>query len=205
MPDAGSRGAFLEQLPDRVRLPLGFDPALLTKALKDVTSRQWIAHFVPAHYSGDWSVLPLRGPAGASHPILQITSHPGTADWEDTDLLHGSPLFQQILSHFPCPLESVRLMRLAAGSRIHEHRDDDLNAAWGQARLHVPLATHRDVDFRLNNQPVTMAVGELWYLRLSDVHSVHNASPIDRVHLVIDAKVDDWLADQLFRGAGFSG
>jgi len=38
-----------------------------------------------------------------------------------------------------------------------------------------------------------MAPGECWYLRLSDPHSVANRGTTDRVHLVVDAVVNDAL------------
>jgi hypothetical protein len=88
-------------------------------------------------------------------------------------------------------------MRLTPGSIIREHRDHDLAAEWGAARIHVPITTNDDVDFRLNGRRVIMAPGEAWYLRLSDPHSVANRGASDRVHLVIDCVVDDWLAEQL--------
>jgi hypothetical protein len=45
-----------------------------------------------------------------------------------------------------------------------------------------------------------MAAGTAWYLNLSEPHRVENRSERDRIHLVIDSIVDDWLTD-LMRGA----
>lgn len=210
-PLTAAQQAALDGLPDRVRLTIDFAPAVAAQALAEVAGQSggathagsalWTPHFVPAHYAGDWSALPLRAPEGALHPILQISANPGTKAWVATEHLRASPILQAMLAQFRCPLQGARLMRLAAGSSIHRHRDDDLNAGWGQARLHVPLATHEAVDFRLNDEPVPMRVGECWYLRLSDPHEVHNPGPEDRIHLVIDVVVNDWLADQLIGAA----
>jgi hypothetical protein len=38
-----------------------------------------------------------------------------------------------------------------------------------------------------------MAPGSAWYLRLADPHRVVNRGTSDRVHLVIDAVVNDWM------------
>jgi hypothetical protein len=38
-----------------------------------------------------------------------------------------------------------------------------------------------------------MKPGEAWYLRLSDPHAVANRGSSDRVHLVLDLVVNDWL------------
>ena len=42
-----------------------------------------------------------------------------------------------------------------------------------------------------------MREGECWYLRLSEPHRVINDGDTDRVHLVIDAIVDDWMRNIL--------
>ncbi len=61
--------------------------------------------------------------------------------------------------------------------------------------------TNDDVDFRLNGLRCVMAAGLSWYLRLSDPHSVANRGSNDRVHLVIDAVVNDWVAGLFERAA----
>ena len=180
---------------------MAFDPGRLAADLARVEDHTWTAHFVPQHYDGDWSVLPLRAPAGAIHPILQIAPQPGCRDWQDTTLLALCPYFRDVLAALACPLQSARLMRLAPGSTIKEHRDHDLAAEEGHARLHVPIVTNPRVDFRLNGTRVEMTPGSVWYLRLADPHSVVNAGDTPRIHLVIDSIVNDWLADGLTAAA----
>jgi hypothetical protein len=93
-------------------------------------------------------------------------------------------------------------MRLTPGSVIKEHCDHDLAAETGNVRLHLPITTNPDVDFLLNGTRVIMQPGELWYLRLADPHAVNNRGITDRVHLVIDATMNDWLANELRQAAG---
>ena len=88
-------------------------------------------------------------------------------------------------------------MRLTPGSVIKEHADLDLSVEDGTARIHIPVTTNEHVEFYLNRSRVVMPVGTVWYLRLSDPHSVHNKGDTDRVHLVIDASVNDWIRDLL--------
>lgn len=191
----------LADLPDRIRLPFTCDPGpLLTEALSLSTSA-WTQHFVPDNYRGDWSVVPLRAPAGALHPILQITSPPGHSDWEETPHLRTCPQIQDALNSLRCPLDAVRLMRLGPASEILEHRDHDLCAEYGSARLHLPLSTSSDVEFRVNGLAVDMQPGEYWYLRLSDPHAVFNRGTKDRIHLVVDVRVNDWLSEMLRNSA----
>lgn len=188
----------LARLPDRLRLPIRFDPQALAADLARLRDETWTAHFVTDNYRGDWDILPLRAPAGVTHPILRAASHPGVTDWDDTELLAACPAFAAVLASLRCPIEAARLMRLAPGSEIREHRDPDLAAEWGNVRLHVPVVTHPEVAFYLNGARVDMASGEMWYLRLSDPHRVTNGGPSERVHLVIDVRVNSWLETQLF-------
>jgi Aspartyl/Asparaginyl beta-hydroxylase/Nif11 domain len=189
------------RLPDRLRLPFTFDPALLLRDLQSLSTIQWIDHFVLQNYDGEWSVIPLRAKAGARHPVMMISSDPSARCFEDTPMLAGCPYFREVLATFKCPLLTVRLMQLTSGSVIKEHSDYDLNFEDGTVRLHIPVTTNPDVDFRLNERRVVMAAGSSWYLRLSDPHSVANRGATSRVHLVIDAVADDWTGAILTEAA----
>jgi hypothetical protein len=184
----------LAELPDRLRLPLAFDPARMAAEVEQIAASDWIPHFVRDNYEGGWSILPLRCKEGATHPIMMAVSDPSATAFEDTPWLQRSPYLREVLGAFACPLQSVRLMKLDPGSRIKPHADHDLDAALGQARLHVPVTANPDVDFRLNGARVEMQAGECWYLRLSDTHAIDNRGSMSRVHLVVDCTVDAWLA-----------
>jgi hypothetical protein len=187
----------LARLPDRLRLPFTFAPDLLARDLRKLSSVEWIRHFVKQNYDGDWSVIPLRGKAGAKHPVMMIYSDPAAKEFEDTPMLAGSPYFREVLDSFQCPLQAVRLMRLTPGSLIKEHADLELSVEEGTARIHVPVVTNAEVEFYLNRSRVVMEAGSAWYLRLSDPHSVHNKGATDRIHIVIDAVANDWVKDVL--------
>jgi hypothetical protein len=183
----------VQQLPDRVRLPFRFDSCLLARDLQTLASFGWIKHFVRQNYEGDWSVIPLRGKAGATHPVMMIYSDPTATEFENTPMLRGCPYFRSVLDTFACPLQAVRLMRLTPGSVIKEHTDLELSVEEGTARIHVPITTNPGVEFYLNGSRIVLEAGSAWYLRLVDPHQVHNKGNTDRVHMVIDASVNDWL------------
>lgn len=185
--------------PDRIRLPLDFDVERMRADLAAI-DRDWIDHLVRGNYEGDWSVLPLRHVRGATHPVMTIYADPTATEFVDGPLLAHTPYFRALLAAFRCPLQAVRLMRLTPGSVIKPHRDHDLAAEWGVARIHVPITTNPSVTFLLNDTPVAMRPGEAWYLRLADIHAVANRGTSDRVHLVIDALVDHWLAELMACG-----
>lgn len=179
--------------PDRLRLPLRFDPVRLAADLESLASERWIDHFVKDNYDGDWSVIPLRANATARHPVTMIYSDPSCAEFADTPFLSGCWYFREVLAAFACPLQAARLMRLGPGSLIKEHRDFDLSFEQGSVRLHIPVVTNPRVEFLINRERVILEAGSVWYLRLSDPHSVSNRGSSGRVHLVIDALVNPWI------------
>lgn len=195
-----SHGKQVSHVFDRFKLPLTFDAERMQEDLRRLQSGDWIDHFVKQNYDGDWSVIPLRGPATATHPVLMIYSDPTCTEFVDTPFLKDSSYLASVLESFRCPLQATRLMKLSAGSRIKEHTDLDLAVENGTARLHIPIQTNREVDFRLNGTRVVLQEGECWYLRLSDPHSVENQGTSDRVHLVIDVVVNGWLKGLLNMG-----
>lgn len=185
------------RFPDRVRLPLTFDVPAMVGDLARLLKTEWTEHFVRQNYSGDWSVLPLRAPAGETHPIRMIYSDPAATAFVDTPWLDRSPALRRVIECFRCPLKVVRLMRLGPGSCIHEHRDHDLMAEAGVARIHVPITSNPQVRFLLNGTLVNMLPGEAWYLRLADPHAVRNDGESERIHLVLDVCMNPWLELQL--------
>jgi aspartyl/asparaginyl beta-hydroxylase (cupin superfamily) len=131
--------------------------------------------------------------AGEKHPLRMIFSHPTHTAFEDTAMLGACPYFREVLDAFACEVFSVRLMRLTPGSVIKEHSDGLLAAEEERARLHIPVLTNRDAIFEVNQRAVEMTAGSLWYLRLSDPHRAVNRGDTDRVHMVVDVGVNDWL------------
>ena len=174
-------------MQDAIQLDLRFDPERLQNDLQCAADLGWTDHFVKRNYEGSWSVIALRAPATASHPVQMIYSDPTCTEFADTPILQQCPYFREVLAQFPSELHAVRLMRLASGSHIKEHTDVGLDWDAGMIRVHVPVATNPGVEFYLNRRRIIMQEGECWYLRLSDPHSVSNNGTSDRVHLVIDA------------------
>lgn len=194
-----------KMLPDRIKLPFFFNPVLLAKDLDLLSAHEWTEHFVAQHFEGSWSVIPLRGPKGETHPIRMSYSDPSQKEYTDTPFLTLTSYFPAVLSALKCPAQSVRLMKLSKNSIIKEHTDFDLSADSSTLRLHIPIITAPEVNFQLNNKRVEMKSGECWYLNLSEPHSVENFSQRDRVHMVIDVSVNKWLIDALYLGVQRSG
>jgi aspartyl/asparaginyl beta-hydroxylase len=182
-----------------LRLPLACDVARLQADLAAVAPAGWHPHFNTGYYEGDWSGIPLRGQPGIHVPLY---SDPTRTDFADLPVLASCAYVPELLAQLECPLESVRFLKLAAGASIREHRDFGLAFDEGAVRLHVPVHTHPDVRFELDGELVPMVEGEWWYVNFDRPHRVTNAGPHDRVHLVIDARVNAWLTDLFHRTAG---
>ena len=124
--------------PDRLRLPLSFDPDRLVRDLEALSSVDWIAHFVKQNYEGDWDVIPLRGVAGAKHPVQMIYSDPTATEFEDTPMLAACPYFREVLAAFACEVQAVRLMRLTPGSVVKTSKTRPLFGSYTSTHFVIP-------------------------------------------------------------------
>lgn len=178
----------------------------LPVAIKDVQAEvkkvlangKWMQHYNRLHYDGEWNVLPLRAPKGdASKPFAELMND---ASFENTELLSVLPSIRKILDGLLCEKLSARLLNLRAGAVIKQHRDAELAFENGEARLHIPVVTNTKVEFFVENDLVTMKEGECWYINANLPHRVTNKGDQDRIHLVIDCKVNEWL-NKVFEGS----
>lgn len=174
-----------------LQLPFMFDAAKMQEELTQLENNVWHLHYQQKHYEGEWSAIPLRSINGEKNNVLIDVKN--DAVYEDTIFLEQSPYFKEVLNRFECTLQSVRLLKLGAGALIKEHRDAELYFEKGFMRLHIPVITNDSVDFFLDGEKLPLQEGECWYMNFNLLHSLHNRSTKDRVHLVIDAEVNDWV------------
>jgi aspartyl/asparaginyl beta-hydroxylase (cupin superfamily) len=173
-----------------LKLPLAFDENRLRQDLQLFGEDDWTPHFNTQYYDGEWSGIALRA---AKDAHVGLYPDPTAEAFVDTEMLARCSYVPSVLAAFKCEIESARFLRLTAGSEIKEHRDYKLGFEDGVARLHIPIVTDQLIEFYLDGQRVDMRPGEVWYLNFNLKHRVVNRSPIDRVHLVIDLVLNDWL------------
>lgn len=173
------------------KLPFHFDTDALRSDLDRISPAEWVTHFNQDYFEGEWSGVALRSSSGDSRQLYSRTTP--EFSFVDTPMLERCPYVREVLALFQCRLQSVRFLKLAAGSRIREHRDYDLGFGSGQLRVHIPILTNPDVRFFLDAHRVELQAGECWYLDLSLPHWVENRGATDRVHLVIDCEMNEWL------------
>jgi len=159
----------------------------------DFLNDNWQPHFNTRDYEGQWEVLPLRTPGGKDTIIPEPIN--GEDEFADTPYMQKMPAVKQLVDTLKCQVGSVRLLNLKAGAVIKEHRDVELAFESGQARLHFPVQTNDKVEFYVNNTRVTMLPGHCWYINANLPHRVSNLGETDRIHLVMDVEVNNWLKD----------
>jgi len=184
--------------PSAVRLESDFDVDLLQNELAGLRDGGWAAQttvvssgeFTPASEI-DWKCLVLRGPGG--NPGRTDPGGPGRDSFAYTPWTGHTPYITQILKSLPAELRSARLMSLAPGVRVPEHRDTPTGFAYGCVRLHIPITTNPRAILVIDGAEYCWQPGALWYGDFSRPHSVANAGDTQRVHLVIDCAVTPGL------------
>lgn len=132
-----------------------------------------------------------------------------TRDWRGS---HDRPLWAEWRSLLePVLREAVRdygyargvfprvmLARMGAGGVIQPHIDANPAAKWPH-KIHVPLLTNPQVDFRIGDAIHHFPIGEAVEVNNLGPHAVYNGGQTDRVHLIFeyyDAEQPEpeWLA-----------
>ncbi len=186
---------YMAAITTSLKFSFGFDVQKLVTDLEQIEQSTWVSHFNTGGYDGEWNVIPLYSMNGSMNNIYAYD--PNNSVFLRTPLLGNCQYFQEVLAYFQCSLQSVRILKLKAGSRIKPHRDHDLGYDKHVFRLHVPIVTNESVEFLVDKKRIFMNAGECWYINAGYIHSVHNKSTEDRVHLVIDCKRNLWT-DSLF-------
>lgn len=180
------------------KIPFSFDPDRLLRDLSICEMHEWNSHFNKKDYNGSWTSIALRSSSGKENDIYALSGR----SFSDTPLLEACSYFQSIIQSFECEKESIRLLSLAPGSSIKEHRDLDAGYESGFFRLHIPIITNTNVSFIVNRNNLIMNQGECWYANFNLPHSAENKGTRDRVHLVIDCMRNEW-SDKLFERSGY--
>jgi len=180
-----------------LKLPFQFDCARLQRDLALVAADEWSPHYNERDFGGAWTGVALRSARGSQLDLH--AGHAGLVQFFDTPVLQRCPYFQEVLRHFPCPLKSVRLLSLAPGSFIREHSDHALGFEDGEIRIHVPIRTNPMVEFYVCGERLALEEGGCYYVNVNLPHRVNNRGTKPRVHMVIDAAVDDWVRELFAR------
>ena len=180
------------------KLPLSFDPGpIVEEVCKAESKSAWIDHWADSTaIPGTWVFIPLVASPG---------DLPGAIASERERALRSMPILAElphtrnIIDSFHTEVLRARLMKLKAGAVIKEHRDFAYfgGQRWsferGRIRVHIPIITGANVFWMLSGKRIDMKAGEAWYVNVCMPHSVENRGDTDRIHLVIELEVNEWV------------
>lgn len=86
-------------------------------------------------------------------------------------------------------LGRVVLTKLPPGGKIEPHADEGAYADY-YTRYHVVLHGLPGSMFMCGDESTQMKTGELWWFDHAAQHSVKNNSVDDRIHLIVDIRID---------------
>jgi hypothetical protein len=84
-------------------------------------------------------------------------------------------------------LGRVIVNRIAPGGRIFPHADTPAHAEY-YSRFHLVLQGAQGCRFRAGDESTEWETGAVFWFNNKLEHEVINDSPVDRIHLVIDAR-----------------
>ena len=172
-----------------IKLPFEFNVKKLIKDLNCVDSSDWVNHPNVSAYDGSWLITSLTSTDGKTKQIVAVENQ----DYINTPLLQKTKYIKDVINRFQTKVEAVRFMKLGANSIIKTHRDRGSHYNDRLARIHIPITTNKSVEFILNGQKTKMDVGKCYYIDADAPHSVVNNGDSDRVHLLIDCRINDWF------------
>jgi aspartate beta-hydroxylase len=179
------------------QIPITFDVSQLEHALAQLAGYQpqkQRTYQSPTNHQ-DWGGVSLHAVAGRWDDASP--GGPALVGYQPTEMLSVAPYFREVMDSLKCPKRSVRISILNPGGRINPHRDQDLGFDKGAIRVHVPITTSDDIEFMLGGERCSQwRPGELWYGNFSLEHSLAHRGTAQRVHIVADLCVNDWLLAQ---------
>ncbi|MBI6654970.1 aspartyl/asparaginyl beta-hydroxylase domain-containing protein [Pseudomonas carnis] len=103
-------------------------------------------------------------------------------------LPEARPLIMNLMSYVGgTRLGRCVINRVKVGGCIFPHSDTPAHAEYWE-RHHIVLQAGPGVDFRCEDEHVTMLPGEIWWFNNALEHEVINNSGHDRIHLVVDIR-----------------
>ncbi|MFO1494408.1 MAG: aspartyl/asparaginyl beta-hydroxylase domain-containing protein [Lysobacterales bacterium] len=174
------------KLPQRFQTLGQVDVSAIRARLAGKTADDWAANALrqqtfSVHRDTQSLVMKWCANSGTDTPVETTATF---AEFED--LL--APILALIQSHYRYERPVIRkamFAKLRAGGVISGHVDAAV-AIRMVHRIHVPIITHPDVHFYIDEIDHHFHEGQVFEVDNTRYHSVKNDSPLDRVHLIID-------------------
>jgi len=138
------------------------------------------------YQSGGWKTLSLFNETGRYHDTVIKD-----AQAVETSLLNQMPATREFLRSLGLRYMAVRLAKLEPQAFLWEHRDYAELEPVPRKRFHLPLITNEGCRLVIGGAAVHMQRGALWMLDPTERHGACNLGHASRIHLLIDAYVDE--------------
>lgn len=190
----------METVIQYLKLPFSFKTDVMLQEVHALQEK-WLLHYNALDYIGEWKAIPMRSLGGNTNNIAVM--HGVGSKYEDTVYLQMCPAIKAVVDSFQCEKTSVRVLNLRPGATVKEHTDPGLSYEEGEVRIHIPLCTNEVVEFYIQEDALFPKPGECWYMNFELKHRLSNNGSTDRMHLVIDCIVNNWVRE-LFESAALS-
>ncbi len=160
------------------------------------------------NFSDSWKSITLRSKNGNDQDFLEPIDFKNKENniFKYTETSKFFPTIINFLQSLNTDIYLVRLLKLNKGGIIKYHTDEVVFKNTNNIiRCHLPIITDPNVIFKIgtpilppsrgysiwNAETVYeqfLKPGYIWYTNVNCLHSVHNNSNIDRIHLVFDIK-----------------
>jgi hypothetical protein len=150
--------------------------SIVDQTIEEIKNYNWQPVWADKRYAGDhWMTCPL---------IEEFNKTPNYDNFVLSSIIENE---------MKCKVKNLMFYAMLPGGDIPPHRDMIGNVGFGGLRLHVPIITNNKVNFIVDGKKVIMGVAELWALDTSYTHSVSNFGSENRIHLVMDVIVNEWV------------
>jgi len=160
------------------------------------------------NFSHSWKSITLKSKNGNDQDFLEPIDFKNKEYniFKYTEASKFFPIIINFLNSLKTDIYLVRLLKLNHESIIKYHTDEVVFKNTNDIiRCHLPIITDPNIIFKIGAPilpPSTgysiwdaetiyekyLAPGYIWYTNVNCLHSVHNNSNIDRIHLVFDIK-----------------
>jgi hypothetical protein len=111
------------------------------------------------------------------------------------------PEISKVEDFFETNISLMGLYNAKPNSKLHPHIDMAGNLPFGKLRFHIPIMTHDQAFFfagkQHNRLKINMKEKEFWALDTSHTHFIKNTGNRDRIHLIVQVDVNDWVLNLL--------
>lgn len=139
---------------------------------------------------GDTETIFVRFPPASVTELERSTRDQHECIWMDgaIHLPAAMPIVRQIVGRVEGErIGRVMINKLRPGGRVYPHADTPAHAEYWD-RYHVVLQSEKGCTFRCGDETVHMPVGQVWWFQNAIEHEVINASPVDRIHMIVDVR-----------------